>query len=46
LKIKHFAAEAKALDAGEMKDFSEPKRYALLSCLVRRAHVKVRDALA
>ena len=45
LKIKHFAAEAKALDAGELKDFSEPKRYALLICLIRRAHIKVRDAL-
>ncbi len=45
LKIKHFAAEAKALDAGEIKDFNEPKRYALLICLIRRAHIKVRDAL-
>lgn len=27
LKIKHFAGEAKALDAGELKDFNEPKRY-------------------
>ena len=45
LKIKHFAAEAKALDAGELKDFNEPKRYALLLCLIRRAHIKVRDAL-
>ncbi len=45
LKIKHFAAEARALDAGELKDFNEPKRYALLICLIRRAHVKVRDAL-
>ena len=45
LKIKHFAAEAKALDAGELKDFNEPKRYALLICLIRRAHIKVRDAL-
>lgn len=46
LKIKHFAAEAKALDAGEIRDFNEPKRYALLICLIRRAHVKARDALA
>lgn len=45
LKIKHFAAEAKALDAGEIKDFNDPKRYALLICLIRRAHIKVRDAL-
>jgi len=46
LKIKHFAGEAKALDAGEMKKFNEPKRYALLVCLIRRAHIKTRDALA
>ena len=45
LKIKHFAAEAKVLDAGEIKGFNEPKRYALLICLIRRAHIKARDAL-
>ncbi len=46
LKIKHFAGEAKALDAGELKDFNEPKRYALLVCLIQRACIKTRDALA
>jgi TnpA family transposase len=46
LKIKHFAGEAKALDAAELKDFNEPKRCALLICLIRRAHIKTRDALA
>lgn len=46
LKIKHFAGEAKVLDAGELKDFNEPKRYALLVCLIRRAHIKTCDAIA
>lgn len=46
LKTKHFAGEAKVLDAGELKDFSKPKRYALLVCLIRRAHIKTRDAIA
>lgn len=46
LKIKHFAGEANALDAGEMKKFNQPKRIALLVCLIHRACVKTRDALA
>lgn len=46
LKIKHFAGEAKVLDAAELKDFNEPKRLALLVCLVTRARIKTRDALA
>lgn len=46
VKIKHFAAQAKALDAAEMKDFADAKRYALLVCFVTRAGIKARDALA
>jgi TnpA family transposase len=46
LKVKHFAAEAKALDAGEMKDFLPAKRYTLLICLIRRMRVQARDSLA
>lgn len=46
LKIKHFAGEAKVLDAGEMKKFSEPKRFSLLVCLIHRARIKTRDAIA
>ena len=34
LKIKHFAAEAKSLDASEMRQHLPPKRYALLLCLI------------
>lgn len=44
-KIKHFAAEAKALDAAELKKFS-PKRYVLILCLIHRARIKARDDLA
>jgi len=46
LKIKHFAGEAKVLDASELKDFNEPKRIALVVCLIHRAQIKTRDALA
>ncbi|HRH45667.1 MAG TPA: Tn3 family transposase [Pyrinomonadaceae bacterium] len=45
LKIKHFYAQAKALDAREIKDFADPKRLTLLVCLTHRAQIKARDAL-
>jgi len=45
-KIKHFAAEAKVLDAAELKDCAEPKRCVLLLCLIHRARVQARDDLA
>jgi hypothetical protein len=46
LKLKHFAAEARALDAAELKDFAPPKRYTLLLCLMHRMRVQCRDQLA
>lgn len=46
LKRKHFAAEAKALDAAELRDFGPAKRHALLLCLIHRARVQTRDDLA
>lgn len=46
LKIRHFYGEAKSLDAGEMKDFADPKRLALLVCLTHRSQTKAKDALA
>ncbi len=46
VKIKHFAAEAKALDAGELKKFTPPKRYVLVLSLIHRARVQARDNLA
>ena len=45
-KIRHFAAEAKALDAAELKKVTPPKRYTLLLCLITRAQVQARDDLA
>jgi TnpA family transposase len=46
IKRKHFAAEARALDAAEMKDFTAPKRYALILCLIQRMRTQTRDQLA
>lgn len=46
LKIKHFAALAITLDAAEMKDFTPVKRVAVIVCLIHRAKIKNRDALA
>lgn len=46
LKRKHFAAEARALDAAELRDFGPAKRHALLLCLIHRARVQTRDDLA
>ncbi|MGH9821978.1 MAG: Tn3 family transposase [Blastocatellia bacterium] len=45
LKVKHFAAEAKALDVAELRDFKPPKRYTLILCLIHRARVQCRDQL-
>jgi len=44
-KIQHFAAEAKALDAGEVKAITLPKRITLLLCLIHSAQVQTRDNL-
>lgn len=46
IKRKHFAAEARAMDAAEFKDFRPAKRHALLLCLIHRARVQTRDDLA
>ena len=44
-KIQHFAAEAKALSASEMKAITLPKRLTLLLCLIYSAQVQTRDNL-
>jgi TnpA family transposase len=46
IKLKHFAAEAKALDVAEMRAFSPPKRYTLLLCLIHRMRTQTQDHLA
>jgi len=45
-KVLHFAAEARALDADGLHDVAPAKRVTLLVCLLHRAQVTARDALA
>ena len=45
-KVAHLAAQARVLDAAELKDFLPGKRRAMLVCLLDRAKVAVRDGLA
>lgn len=44
-KIHHFAAEARVLDAHEIKDFTLSKRITLILCLIYSAQVTARDSL-
>lgn len=40
VKIKHFAAEAKALDASELRKFTAPKRYKGTKQIAAKIHAK------
>ena len=44
-KIADFAGEAQAADAAVMRDVSQPKRTALLACLIHVAQTRARDEL-
>jgi len=45
-KIQQFAAEAAALDVGDMHDIDNlPRRYSLLICLLYQGQVQTRDEL-
>jgi hypothetical protein len=45
-KVQQFAAEAAALDVGDMRDLHDaPRRYSLLLCFLSQAQVHTRDAL-
>jgi TnpA family transposase len=45
-KVQQFAAEAAALDVGDMRDISTPsRRYSLLLCFLYQAQVQTRDEL-
>lgn len=44
-KIQHFAAEAKAQDAGELKQINQAKRITLILCSIYSAQVATRDNL-
>ena len=45
-KVAHLAAQARALDASELKKVGEARRRAMLACLVERAKISARDGLA
>lgn len=44
--LQHFATEAKALHAGELREVQAPKRYTLLLCLIHRMRIRTRDDAA
>lgn len=44
-KIRHFAAQAAALDASDLGDYLPAKRYSMLICLIYQAKVTTRDNL-
>ena len=44
-KVANLAAQARALDASELKDIGSERRRAMLVCLIDRTQVSVRDAL-
>lgn len=46
LKLQQFSAQAKSLDASNLKDFSPAKRHALILCLIQKAQREGKDALA
>ena len=43
--VKHFAAEARALDASELQDYAPAKRLTLLACLIRQTQMSTQDDL-
>jgi TnpA family transposase len=45
-KVEHLSAQARALDASELGDFSPQRRRAMLVCLLHRSKVACRDNLA
>jgi TnpA family transposase len=45
-RIKQFAADARALEAGNIARYLAPRRYTLLLCLLHEAKMRTRDELA
>src|SRR5256886_8258543 len=43
--VKHFAAEARALDASELQDDTPAKRLTLVACLIKQAQMSTQDDL-
>ncbi len=46
IKLKQFAEQAKSLDASNLSDFNQSKRYTLILCLISQAQTHTKDALA
>ncbi len=46
IKLKHFSGEAKSLDASDIRDILEAKRYTLIACLINDMQKQVKDHLA
>ncbi|MGL5086052.1 MAG: hypothetical protein ACRC68_10130, partial [Clostridium sp.] len=44
-KIKYFSAQAKALNVGEMKKFSDSKRHTMLICFIYDNNFRTCDNL-
>ena len=44
-KIIHLAEEARSLHASDFSDFTPPKRFALLVCLIHQATISTRDQI-
>jgi hypothetical protein len=42
-KVRQFAAEAAALDVGDMRDIQPPRRWSLLLCFLTQTQVQTRD---
>src|SRR5699024_809776 len=45
VKIQHFGAQTKVLDAQGIRDYAAPKRYTLLLSLIYRTQIAARDNL-
>lgn len=43
--VKHFAAEARALDVSELQDYTPAKRLTLAVCLIKQAQMSTQDDL-
>ena len=43
--VKHFAVEARALDASELQDYTPAKRLTLVACLIKQAQMSTQDDL-
>ena len=46
IKLKQFAVQSRSLDASDLRDFSEAKRYTLILSLILSAQSTAKDALA